>query len=331
MDTRTLQELGHLGTVGTLQTLFQDNRASRACYRDEPGKVSRSVPSVPTDPASALLSRCQALDVRLWVESGGLRFDAPKRALDAGLRAELVANKAGLIALLTAPPGELLAEGVAADTLDAPPFRYLPVSQTEKPPAPDPATGPEKSNIFVQTAAPPAIGASTGESTGSPPPDPWPCDPSALPSSALGDWPPRAPELATWPTSWRARWGARANELEAAGEPWPRAERTAFVELVAARIAAGLPPAGSPAEAEADRQAVELTPAPPARSSIALSPSPRPRAIAPTMFDRRPAEAATVPPDGPSALPSTDRPPPAVDPATDAIGAPGALPFGGHD
>jgi hypothetical protein len=143
------------------------------------------------------------------------------------------------------------------------------------------------------------------------------------------DWPPRAPELTTWPLWWRARWGTRANELEAAGEPWPRAERTAFTELVAARIAAGLPPGVSLAEAEADRQAVESVPAPPAPSSSASSRSPRCRPIAPTMFDRRPAEVATALPDGPSAVPSTDRPPPAVEPATDAIGAPATLPATG--
>jgi hypothetical protein len=36
--------------------------------------------------------------------------------------------------------------------------------------------------------------------------------------------------LATWPDSWRERWGRRANELEDSGIPWRDAEGRAFVE-----------------------------------------------------------------------------------------------------
>jgi TubC N-terminal docking domain len=53
-----------------------------------------------TPSVSDLMARCKALDVLLWVEDGGLRFDAPSGALDDKLRAELRTNKAGLIAAL---------------------------------------------------------------------------------------------------------------------------------------------------------------------------------------------------------------------------------------
>jgi hypothetical protein len=68
------------------------------------------------------------------------------------------------------------------------------------------------------------------------PSDPWPCDPALLPPPAFGDWPPRAPELSTWPISWRERWGRRANELEEAGERWRYAERIAFIQILAERL-----------------------------------------------------------------------------------------------
>jgi hypothetical protein len=46
-------------------------------------------------------------------------------------------------------------------------------------------------------------------------------------------WPPRDPRLAGWPVEWREKWGIRANELEAAGVPWPEHERRAFLEVQA--------------------------------------------------------------------------------------------------
>ena len=36
--------------------------------------------------------------------------------------------------------------------------------------------------------------------------------------------------VATWPESWRERWGRRANDLEEAGLSWRDAEAQAFVE-----------------------------------------------------------------------------------------------------
>lgn len=75
-------------------------------------------------------------------------------------------------------------------------------------------------------------------------PDPGP----GLPDSCFTLWPPRAPELTTWPVGWRARWGRRSAELEAAGYPTWEAERHAFAELVAERIGLGLGAKGIPGE-----------------------------------------------------------------------------------
>lgn len=49
----------------------------------------------------------------------------------------------------------------------------------------------------------------------------------------LQSWPPRPAELSTWPVQWRLRWGERANQLEAAGVPFPESERRAFREIQA--------------------------------------------------------------------------------------------------
>jgi TubC N-terminal docking domain len=50
--------------------------------------------------AQALFARCEALDVRLWVEAGKLKFDAPKGQLEGELREALIGRKPELIALL---------------------------------------------------------------------------------------------------------------------------------------------------------------------------------------------------------------------------------------
>jgi hypothetical protein len=50
-------------------------------------------------------------------------------------------------------------------------------------------------------------------------------------------WPPRDPELTTWPVEWRERWGRRAAVLEGAGVPWPLSEQRAFVEIRSERAA----------------------------------------------------------------------------------------------
>lgn len=49
-----------------------------------------------------LLDRCHARDVRLWAEGDRLRYDAPRGAIDADLRAELVAHKDELVVFLSA-------------------------------------------------------------------------------------------------------------------------------------------------------------------------------------------------------------------------------------
>jgi hypothetical protein len=52
-------------------------------------------------------------------------------------------------------------------------------------------------------------------------------------------WPPRSLELATWPVSWRERWGRLANRLEDGGMNWNDAEREAFRRLKAEKDAFG--------------------------------------------------------------------------------------------
>jgi len=50
----------------------------------------------------------------------------------------------------------------------------------------------------------------------------------------VASWPPRPPELSTWPIPVRQAWADRTAELEAAGLDWREAERTAFAEVRAA-------------------------------------------------------------------------------------------------
>jgi hypothetical protein len=106
------------------------------------------------------------------------------------------------------------------------------------------------------------------------PGDPWPCDPALLPASAKGAWPPRAPELATWPTSWRERWARRTKELEAAGERWQWAEQAAFIYIAAERLAAGLPVYGLPWELDPEDELPAVVEARP--SSRPTRPRPAP-------------------------------------------------------
>jgi len=47
-----------------------------------------------------LLARLKERDIRLWLEDGQLRYDAPKGALTAALREELVRSKAALVEFL---------------------------------------------------------------------------------------------------------------------------------------------------------------------------------------------------------------------------------------
>ena len=59
------------------------------------------------------------------------------------------------------------------------------------------------------------------------PPEPVGSDGPGPPPAGRG-W--RA-AVARWPVEWRERWGRRANEIEAGGEPWHVAEQIAFGEL----------------------------------------------------------------------------------------------------
>jgi len=55
----------------------------------------------PTPEAIDLLKQCDRRDIRLWAEDGQLRYDAPAGVLAAPLRAEIIARKGELLALLT--------------------------------------------------------------------------------------------------------------------------------------------------------------------------------------------------------------------------------------
>jgi hypothetical protein len=73
----------------------------------------------PTPDISSLLDRCRALGIRLWVHEGRLRFDAPRGALDEGLRARLAAREPDLVAALTPTTAEAAgADGQAAAVTD---------------------------------------------------------------------------------------------------------------------------------------------------------------------------------------------------------------------
>jgi thioesterase domain-containing protein len=60
-------------------------------------------------PASAFLSRLRERDVRLWVEDGRLKCDAPPGVLDERLRTELAAHKQELLAILAEADASLRA------------------------------------------------------------------------------------------------------------------------------------------------------------------------------------------------------------------------------
>jgi hypothetical protein len=63
--------------------------------------------------------------------------------------------------------------------------------------------------------------------------------PQQSPSSTA--WPPRQPALASWPQVWRQAWGIRTNHLEDVGMSLWEAERQAFLDAAALRVAVGLP------------------------------------------------------------------------------------------
>jgi hypothetical protein len=53
---------------------------------------------------NVIIERCRLAGIRLWVEEGTLRYDAPKGAMTPGLRTGLKARKAELMAALGQPP-----------------------------------------------------------------------------------------------------------------------------------------------------------------------------------------------------------------------------------
>jgi len=55
-------------------------------------------------PVDALLADLGSRDIRLWVEDGRLRFNAPEGAMTADLRQELTRRKGELVDLLGTPP-----------------------------------------------------------------------------------------------------------------------------------------------------------------------------------------------------------------------------------
>ncbi len=120
-----------------------------------------------------------------------------------------------------------------------------------------------KSEAYETDETPsPFITPPTGPSLYVPPADVlsdlWPIDPALLPRSVLAGWPPRPAELANWPTSWRERWGVRANELADGGEPWDYAEWLALVETCAGRVAAGLSVEALPGERDEPVEAFKI-------------------------------------------------------------------------
>jgi hypothetical protein len=52
--------------------------------------------------------------------------------------------------------------------------------------------------------------------------------PSGAENIARAPWPPRPPELASWPIALRERWGVHSAELEILGMAFPASERRAF-------------------------------------------------------------------------------------------------------
>lgn len=60
----------------------------------------------------------------------------------------------------------------------------------------------------------------------------------------------RPAELARWSPAWREHWGKKANDLEAAGVPWPESERRAFAEVVAERAERARTPVVRPEPAQ---------------------------------------------------------------------------------
>jgi hypothetical protein len=59
---------------------------------------------------------------------------------------------------------------------------------------------------------------------------------AALVGSVKPPWPPRPPELASWPIGRREAWGRLANQLEDGGLSWNEAEQRAFAQVNAQEV-----------------------------------------------------------------------------------------------
>lgn len=109
-----------------------------------------------------------------------------------------------------------------------------------------------------------------------------PLPPASSTEPPAPKWPPRDRRLGLWPADWRERWGRRANDLEDEGLTWREAEVQAFGEVLAARLAEGLPDHGTVDEREAVEADVVLTDEPvlipigsrPTRTSAQRRPTP---------------------------------------------------------
>jgi TubC N-terminal docking domain len=65
--------------------------------------------------AAALLAACAARGIALQVDGDRLRYRCPRGALPPELRAELIAHRAALVAMLASPPGRVPLEKSKAE------------------------------------------------------------------------------------------------------------------------------------------------------------------------------------------------------------------------
>jgi hypothetical protein len=100
-----------LGTPGTVQSELPVNAFPRirvSAQEESYGKSVQGVPGVPTasEAISTLLDACNVADVRLRVQSGQLKYDAPSTGIPSPLREQLRQHKQAVIEFLapTAPP-----------------------------------------------------------------------------------------------------------------------------------------------------------------------------------------------------------------------------------
>jgi TubC N-terminal docking domain len=146
------------------------------------------VPNITCAFLDDILEGCSRDDIRLWVDDGRLKYDAPWGGMTDEMKRSLRERKNELIEFFTT--GRFAVDPTLADP-PAPPFY---VSR-------DGVVSKDRPEQF-----------------------PKPTDvPSQVPP-----WPPRPAELAHWPIPWRQRWGELANKLQDRGVPWPEHERQAF-------------------------------------------------------------------------------------------------------